>query len=190
MRTIIRQAVLVAICGLCATLTVRAQEVVHALTGTVTAVNQAGKSLTVSTDDGTEGQFTTDLGHKVSLDFTQSVKAETTPASSFTKTNARVLVYYIGDNSIRTAVAVEDLGAGPFVKTAGTVVKMDRHAHELVIKNAAGAEETFKIDGKTVAEAAEGVEAGEKFDAHKGDRVRVTATTAGGVEKALFIRSI
>jgi hypothetical protein len=189
MRTIIRHAVAISLLLSGVTVAARAQEVVHALTGVVTAVDPAGKTLTVATDDGSEGRFTTAMQPGVKLDFAPSMKAATVPAASLTATKTRVLVYYIGDNSVRTAVAVEDLGSGPFVKTTGTIVKMDRHTHELIVKDARGAEQSFKIDAKTVAEGAEGVEEGIKFDAHKGDQVRVTATTADGTQKALFIRS-
>ena len=65
---------------------------------------------------------------------------------------ANVLMYYIGDSAARTAVAVQDLGAGPLGKTKGTFVKMNKHQHTLTIKDEAGAAEDFLIDDKTVAE--------------------------------------
>ena len=37
--------------------TLRAQEIVHALTGLVTAFNPADNSITVKTNDGSEGYF-------------------------------------------------------------------------------------------------------------------------------------
>jgi hypothetical protein len=184
------QGFLLVLCLCFATFAANAQEVVHALTGTVTSINPATKTLQINTDDGSDGRFTTVIKPGVSLDFSKTVQAEAIPASSFTKTNTRVLLYYIGDSDVRVAVAMEDLGQGPFVKSQGTVLKVDRHAHLLTIENASGARETFHVTPKTVAEAAEGVEQGDKFEADKGERVRVTAKSDNGSETALFIRSL
>jgi phosphotransferase system IIA component len=171
-------------------LTATGQQVVHALTGKVTAIYPATKSIKITTDDGSEGLFFILTKTNTPLNFEKSVRAESTPAAAFTKTDAQVVVYYIGDDAIRTTVALEDLGAGPFVKTVGTIVKLDKHAHMITIKDDKGAEESFHIDAKTVGEATNGVVEGEKFDADKGAKVRVTATTENGAETALFIRAM
>jgi hypothetical protein len=189
MRTQLLQTTLLILC-LGGAVAARAQEVVHALTGTLTTVTPKSSTLFVQTDDGTEGAFTTKAKPGLVLDFPKNVKAEVVPPATFTKLQTRVLVFYVGDDSTRTAVALKDLGAGPFIKATGTVVKLDKHAHTLSIKNASGAPETFTIDAKTIAEAAEGVEEGVKFDAHAGGSVRVTARSVNGVETALFIRSM
>lgn len=166
-----------------------AQEVVHAVTGTVTDINSTAKTIQVKTDDGSEGLFKILTNGKVSIDFETRLRAGATSADVFTKTKTHVLVFYFGDGAVRTAVALEDLGMGPFVKVLGTVVKLDRHEHLLTIKNASGLAMAFQIDDKTVAETAVGVVEGEKFDPQKGDQVRVVATTANGVKTALFIRA-
>jgi len=190
MRTQILQAslLLVGLCG--STIVARAQEVVHALTGTLTTTGPKSGTISVQTDDGTEGTFTTKVKPGLVIDFPKNVKAEIAPVATFTKLQTRVLVFYIGDDSPRIAVGIKDLGAGPFVKSTGTVIKLDRRDHTLKIKNAAGVEETFHIAPETIAEAAEGVEEGDKFSAHSGDSVRVTAMAANNVETALFIRSM
>ncbi len=167
-----------------------AQQVVHALTGTVTALDPAAKTIAVNTDDGTEGSFTTSEQTGTTLDFSKSVRSASVPAASFTRTNAKVLVYYIGDNSVRTAIALEDLGNGPFVKTTGTITKMDHHAHTIVLKTDAGDQQTFTIDDKTVAEASNGVEEGLKFHADKGTKVRIIASKTASGQTAHFIRAL
>jgi hypothetical protein len=177
--------------GLClGALTASAQEVVHAVAGTVTSVDPKAKTLSVVTDDGSEGTFNAVVKPGVVVEIPKALRNGVTPAASYNHTKSRVLVFYIGDDSIRTAVGLEDLGAGPFVKSTGTIVNFDRHAHVLTIKNASGADESFHLDNKTLAEAAEGVQEAARFDGHKGDRVRVTATTNNGAETALFIRSM
>lgn len=182
------QAWLLVGCLLGTSFAVAAQEVVHALTGTVTAINSASNIILVKTDDGSEGQFNVLKNANLSMDFENRIRAGAVAADVFTKTKTQVLVYYFGDGAVRTVVALEDLGVGPLVKVRGTVVKLERHEHLLTIKNAAGVAMTFHIDDKTVAETAMGVVEGMKCDAQKGDQVRVTATSANGVQTALFVR--
>jgi hypothetical protein len=163
--------------------------VVHALTGKVAKVDTTGKTILLSPDDGSEGLFNVQV-RPTQLDFSKDVKDATTPAEAFSKTGTQVLVFYIGDGAVRTAVAVEDLGPGPFTKAVGTVAKFDRHGHALTIKTDAGVEESFRLDAKTVAEGMEGVQPGEKFQVHKGDRVSVVGTSESGTLDARFVREL
>ena len=190
MKKLISYVCLLAACLVLAPSSAYGQEVVHGLSGTVISVNPAAKTLQIQTDDGSEGLFTTALKPGVIVDFPKSLQAGTTDAASFTKTKARVLVYYIGYADVRTAIAVKDLGSGPFVKAVGTVVKFSRHDNQLTIKDGSGTPVSFHVDANTVAEGAEGIEEGEKLDAHKGDQVRVIATSANSGETALFVRSM
>src|SRR5215469_8157863 len=112
-----------------------AQQVVHALTGTVSQVDDRSK---------TKGAY--------------------------------VIVFYYGDNDDRAAVALKNLGAGPFTSTEGAVVKFESKAHSISIKDSAGAVQTFKITDQTVAEGYMGAVDGYKFQPQKGDQVRVVAT--------------
>ena len=100
------------------------------------------------------------------------------------------MIFFYGEEHDRTSVAVEDLGAAPLVKSVGTVVKLDKHQHLLTIKNTAGAEETYHIDAKTLADSFSGVVEGQKFDADKGAKVHVTAVAQNGTQLALFIRTL
>lgn len=171
-------------------LSARAQQIVHAMTGKVTAIYPASKTIRMDTDDGTPASFDVLTQNNVLLNFEKSVKAMTVPASTFTKVDTQVVVFYYGDGSSKTIVAVEDLGAGPLVNDLGTVVKLDKKAHLLTIKSDSGDEQTFHIDGKTLADSSYGVMEGQKFSADKGAKVRVTATTENGTQTALFIRAL
>ena len=166
------------------------QEVVHAVAGTVISINPASKTFEIKTGDGSEGLFTVQTKSGVAMDFDKEIRAEATPASLFNKTKAQVVVYYFGDSDMRTAVAVEDLGPGPFITSVGSVVKFNRHERLLTIKNEAGQQESFHIQPKTVAETPDGVRQGERFDAEKGDQVRVVANLENGSETALFVRDL
>jgi hypothetical protein len=166
-----------------------AQQVVHALAGTVSNINPTNKTIVISTDDGSEGLFKDMTAMNLSVDFAKDLRADSTPADAFSKKGTHVIVYYFGDGDERTAVALQDLGGGPLKKISGSVTKFNRHEHLLTIKDSAGASESFRIDPKTVAETPVGAVEGERFDPEKGEQVRVTATLANGGPEALFIRT-
>ena len=165
-----------------------AQEIVHALSGTVSKADAQVGTLQIKTNDGSDGTFT--FSQKASdVSFDRDVRAETTPVASFNKPiGDEVVVFYYGNGITRTAVAVKDLGPGPFQTVEGTVTKFDRHQHTLSVKPATGKAETFHLDPKAVADTPNGAVPGDKFEPAKGDNVRVIATSAGGTETAMFVR--
>ncbi len=177
-------------CLFLTTFAATAQEVVHALCGTVSSINSTAKTITVSTDDGSEGLFKDLTRSNVSLHFDKRIRAAATTADSFTKNGVRVIVYYFGDDDVRTAVALQDLGTGPFEKKIGTVVKFNRHEHELTIKDQSAGVESFHVSNKTVSETAFGAAAGDELNLEEGEQVRVTAAPLNGSETALFIRAM
>jgi hypothetical protein len=158
---------------------------IHALAGTVDNVDQKSGTIAINTDDGSRGNFKAASKLPNALD--KSLRADVVPAAEFTSKSEHVIVYYTGDSEVRTAVAVEDLGKASLEKDTGTVVRFDKHAHTLTIKNDKGTEISFHIAPKTVAETSTGAVEGYKFDLDKGESVRVTATGASGDQTALFI---
>jgi len=178
---------LFAACFAVVTTAVNAQERVHALSGTVTSINAKIGMIEVDTDDGSSGHFRWMKSSGPSVDFDKAVSADATAADKFTLRGHHVIVYYFGEDQVRTAVALHDLGGGSVEKSIGTVVKLNRHDRLLTIKNSAGAEVSFHLDPKTVADTATGVTENFKFDLSKGDAVRVTAAPANGSDTALLI---
>jgi hypothetical protein len=172
------------------TASANAQQIVHALTGKVVAISATSKTIQVDTDDGSQGNFDVLTQKDVLLSFEKNVKAMTVPATTYSKADSHVVVFFYGDDSARTVVAVEDLGSGPLTTDLGTVVKLDKHAHQITIKGDSGDEKTFQIDGKTLADSFYGVTEGQKFSADKGAKVRITASVENGTPTALFIRAL
>ncbi len=168
-----------------------AQQRVHAVSGTVTSINAKISMISVETDDGTSGHFRWVKASDGAINFDKAVSADSTAADKFTTKGNHVIVYYFGEGTVRTVVALHDLGDGSMDKTTGTVVKLNRHDHLLTIKNSAGAELTYRLDPKTVADTANGVSQGFKFDLNKGDSVRVIAAAqATGSGTALLIAPV
>ena len=166
-----------------------AQQRVHALTGTVTSINSKIRMVEVETDDGSPGHFEF-VKTGTLLEFDKNVSADTTAAEKFSTDKVHVIVYYVGQGEVRTAVAFLPLGEGPLKTTKGTVVKFNRHDHLITIKNDAGVEETFALDAKTVADTETGVTPGSKADFGKGKIVRVTALQGNGTSTAVLIANV
>jgi hypothetical protein len=167
--------------------TLLAQEVIHALTGTVSVIDSKAKTFTVFQDNGTQGEFK--YASKTPGSFDKRVAAGTTTADAFNTQGAYAIVFYFENSDGRTGVALKSLGAGPFTSTQGTVEKCDR-GHFISVRDGEGTLQTFRIHGGTVAETNFGVVDGSKFSAEKGDRVRVVSAIVEGTPTALFVRDI
>lgn len=163
-----------------------AQEMIHALTGTVSAIDASSGTLTVLQDNGQTGTFQIKENPKTRISFDKRVQAETTAATAFQQKNAYAIVFYFGEDP-RTAVALKSLGKGPFTSATGTVAKLEGH-RSLSIKDSTGAEQTFAITPQTVAESYTGVIDGQHIEAQKGDHVRIVAAKDGETPTALFVR--
>jgi hypothetical protein len=172
------------------TVSATAQQVVHALTGTVSSIDDLSKTLIVFQDNGSEGQFKDMTSAKTHIVIDKKVALESASPDSFKKKGAYVIVFYCGDNDDRTAVALKNLGAGPFTSVEGTVVKYDSKQHSISLQDTSGAPQTFKIAQDTVAEGYMGVVDGYKFQAQKGDHIRVVGTTDNSGATALFVREM
>jgi len=168
-----------------------AQEIIHALTGTVSSIDNAGKTITVFQDSGATGVVYQQLNNpKTRISFDKHIQPETVSATQFDKQGAYVIVFYFGGDGDRTVVALESLGTGPFQSTNGTVSHYDGHGHTLTIQDESGKPQTFKIIDKTVAETGMGAVDGASYHADKGDRVRIVSSTVDGSPTALFVREM
>jgi hypothetical protein len=184
---LLSRAVTFAICLSLAPSIAIAQQRIHALSGTVRAIHPKIQMTEIDTDDGSSGHFEWLTKTGVSIDFDKAVSADAIAADKFTTRDTHVIVYYCGVGDVRTIVALHDLGTGPLLNSTGTVVRLSRHEHLLVLRNSTGGDEIFQLDAKTVADTENGVMTGFKFDYNKGVHVRVIATQANGNETALLI---
>ncbi len=190
MRKIFLAVYLLAGCIVFLPVTLSSQQVIHALTGTISTINASDKTITVFQDTGAQAVFDEMVNHKTAIAFDKKIAAETTAATAFDKQGAYAIIFYYGDGDDRTVVAVKNLGAGPFSSTTGAVSKMDSHAHTITVKDQAGAEHTYRIDAESVAEGYAGAVPGLKFQAQTGDQVRVVSSGQGGEQVALFLRQM
>jgi hypothetical protein len=166
---------------------VMAQEVVHALTGTVSAIDPVSKTITVFLDSGSQSVFRDMTNSKIPLSVDKKLLADATNVDEFKKKGAYVIVFYFGGADTRTAVALRSLGTGPFTATEGTVERFEGHEHAISIENKSGAVQSFRINPSTVAEGSYGAVDGLKFQAQKDDHVRIVGTSQNGSPIALFV---
>lgn len=169
---------------------VAAQEVIHALTGTVSSIDDATKTITVFKDSGSTGVFAVMSNPKTRIAFDKKIEAESTAADAFKKSGAYVIVFYFGDIENPTVAALKSLGTGPFTSLVGKVEKFESREHSISVADTSGKVQTFKIDANTVAETDFGVEEGLKFHAQAGDQVRVVGATVDGNPTAMFLRDM
>jgi hypothetical protein len=160
---------------------------IHALTGTVSAIDSQSGSITVLQDDHSTAVFP--KLSKTPSSFDKRIAAQTTAAEAFDKSGAYAIVFYVGDGDSRKVVALKSLGDGPFSSTTGTVEKFDR-AHFITVRDDAGALITLRIGPGTVAETNFGAVDGQKFQAGKGDHVRIVSGNVDGAPTALFVRDL
>jgi hypothetical protein len=177
-------------CSLLLVVPAGAQEMIHAVSGTVTAIHPKVDMLELATDDGSSGHFQWTNKDKGSYSLDKAIKADSTNPAEIAAPGAHVIIFYFGDGNLRTAVAVETL-TQPAIKTiTGTVVKLNRHQHTLVIKQASGADVSFNLVPKTVGDTTTGVATDFKFDFDKDQAVNVTAAQTDGTQSALLITPV
>ena len=165
-----------------------AQEVIHALTGTVRSISAADKSFWILQDGGRETMFKGSTDAKARAALQKKLGDATISVDELKTEGAYVIVFYHYGSEDPTAIALKNLGHGPFFATSGTVTKFDSHTRSVSVQDETGTAQTFKISGDTVVEGAMGVVDGLKFTPEKGDKLRVVATKTDGGDTALFLR--
>lgn len=166
-----------------------AQMVVHAVSGMVKAINANSNTMDVVVDNGETSQFKLPSNAKVSLDFDNALRLDSIEANKFEHIGDFVVVYYYGYDNDKTAVAVKDLGIGPFQKDEGTVVAYDKHDRTMTVKDGEGKSATYALNEHLVVDRGISVDSGRGFSPHKGDYVVVTYATSGDKNSAVFIHT-
>lgn len=165
-----------------------AQMVVHAISGKITAINPATKTVDVAAADGSVNEFKLPSSH-VQLDFDNNLRSDSIEPDKFQHVGNFAVVYYYGYDANRTAVAIKDLGTGAFQKVFGTVVGYNKKDRQLTVKDAAGKTYTFTLSDHLIIDNGLGVEDGRKYEGHKGAQVRVTYVPSGNKNSAVFVSS-
>ena len=187
-RALVKVCVLMG-CAVSLSISMAAQQVVHALTGTVSSIDKAAGTVAVLQDVGGDGVFQNPSNSKTRVILDKKIEAGTVSADAFKENGAYVIVFYYGGSDDRTVVAFKNLGAGPFSSTVGKVKKFER-AHSISVQDDTGAVQTFKLGSDTVAEGYAGAVDGARFQVSSGDKVRVVSAVVDGSPTVLFLRTM
>jgi hypothetical protein len=165
------------------------QMVVHAISGQIKAISVPQQTVDLVSGDATN-EFKVLTDRHVALSFDNNLRSASVDPDQFNKTGDFAVVYYCGVENDRMAVAIKDLGAGPFQVVKGTVVDFDKKTRLMKVKDPNGKTYSITLGDHLVVDTDMGVDSGRRFDPHKGDPVRVTYATSGNQNTAVFIRSM
>ena len=155
-----------------------AQDVIHAVEGAVTQVDQKAKTIAIKTTDGTEDVFkyTEHTAIHDSHEAAHGAKMGVVDTYFKGKEGSHVVVRYMGTGAGKTATMLDDFGKDSLKVGRGTVTHVDRAARTVAIKTENGAEVTYKLGSEGVVETEHGVVRANRYVAKEGDKVVVHYT--------------
>jgi hypothetical protein len=160
------------------------EDVVNATHGTISKIDNAGKTLVIKTADGTEHVF-----HWTKDAAVHGVKASDAAAKDSwhgLKEGSEVVAHSTKKGTEDTLVEVDKVGDDGMKKTEGTIKEIDRGGKKMVVQTADGTEHTFKLTGHAAADGGKDVAAGTE----KGAKVVVYSTEDAGKSVAHFFEKI
>jgi hypothetical protein len=170
--------------ALFSSLTLAAQDVVHAVDGTVKKLDSTSKTVVIETKDGTEHTF--HYSSDVVVDGAQDTKKGAVDAAHGVTEGSKVVVHYTTVGGEDTVHEVDKIGDDGLKATDGTVSHIDRGAKTIAVKTADGSEETFHLTDRAAKDTGRDVGKG----ADKSAKVTVYYTEKAGVKTAHFVKSI
>ena len=170
--------------ALTTSLSLAAQDVAHAVDGTVKKVDAETKTLVVDTKDGTEHTFhyTSD----VAVDGAKDTEKGTVDAAHGVKEGSKVAVHYTVSGGKETAHEIDKIGDDGLKATDGTVSHIDKGAKTIAVKTKDGTEQTFHLTDRAAKDTGKDVGAG----VDKSAKVTVYYTEKAGVKTAHFVKTI
>jgi len=158
-----------------------AEDVVHAVDGTVKKVDAGTKTVVVKTADGTEHTF-----HYLGDVTVHGAKDTEKGTVNGVKEGSKVAVHYTVKGSEETAHEFDNIGDDGLKATEGTVTHVDRGAKTIAVKTADGSVDTFHFSEHAAKDTGEDVGKGTEKTA----KVTVYYTEKAGVKTAHFVKQI
>jgi hypothetical protein len=170
--------------ALSTSLTLVAQDVVHAVDGTVKKVDTGTKTMVVETKDGAEHTFhyTSD----VTVDGAKDTEKGTVDAAHGVTEGSKVAVHYTVAGGKETAHEIDKIGDDGLKATDGTVSHIDKGAKTIAVKTSDGSVETFHLTDRAAKDTGKDIGTG----VDKSAKVTVYYTEKAGVKTAHFVKSI
>src|SRR5271154_1073678 len=136
----IKTIALVSALALSASLGFAADDVVHAVDGTVERVETGTKTVVVKTADGTEHTF--HYVGDVTVDGSKDAAKGTVKGVTV---GSKVAVHYTAEGTKETAHELDNIGDDGLKATDGTVTHVDRGAKTIAVKTDDGSVDTFNF---------------------------------------------
>jgi hypothetical protein len=187
MKGLINSLTLVAILVFAQT-SVLAQELVHAMVGTITGSDPTTGSITLQLADRTSASFDSKPDLSTHIAFDKTLRKESAAVSELPKGTTHVIVYYYG-LSPAIVVAVKDLGQ-KIESVTGTITSIDETDHSITIQPETGQLATCYVSSETTVETPYGAVDGTKYSVQKGEKVSSVCTNEAGKEMAQFIQPL
>jgi Cu/Ag efflux protein CusF len=179
----IKTIMLIGAFALTTSLSAAAQDVAHAVGGTVKKIDAGTKTVIVKSEDGTEHTF--HYAKDVTVHGAKDTEKGTTDAVSGLKEGSKVAVHYTTVAGKDTAHEIDNIGDDGLKATEGTVSHVDKGAKTIAVKTADGGEETFHLTDRAAKDTGKDVAEG----AEKSAKVTVYYTEKAGTKTAHFIKS-
>jgi Cu/Ag efflux protein CusF len=170
--------------ALATSLSCAAQDVVHAVEGTVKKVDSASKTVVVKTEDGAEHTF--HYTKNATVDGAEDTKKATVDGLGDLKEGSKVAVHYTVVGGKETTHEIDKVGDDGLKASEGTVSRVDRGAKTIAVKTADGSEETFHMTDVAAKDTGKDIAAG----TDKSVKVTVYYTEKAGVKTAHFVKHI
>ncbi len=165
-------------------LNLAAQDVVHAVDGTVKKIDSGTKVLVVKTDDGTEHTF--HYAKDVTVHGAKDTAKGATDTLGGLKEGSKVAVHYTVVGGKETTREIDNVGDDGLKASEGTVTHVDRGAKTIAVKTADGSEETFHMTDRAAKDTGKDIAEG----ADKSAKVTVYYTEKAGTKTAHFVKQI
>jgi Cu/Ag efflux protein CusF len=178
----IKTVALMSALALSASLSCAAQDVAHAVEGTVKKVDTGTKVVVVKTEDGAEHTF--HYTKDATVDGADDIKKATMDSLGGLKEGSKVAVHYTVVGGKDTTHEIDNIGDDGLKATEGTVSHIDRGAKTIAVKTADGSEQTFHLTDRAAKDTGKDIAAG----TDKAARVTVYYTEKAGTKTAHFVK--
>jgi hypothetical protein len=152
------------------------------VTGTVTKVDAAGKTVVVKLADGTQHTF--HFVKRTAVVGGQATAAGSKEAFQGLKEGSQVAVHYTEKGGQETAEEFDDIGKGGIKAADVTVTHIDRGAKTIAVKTEDGTEETYRMTDNAAKDAGQDIAEG----AEKAGKTTVYYTEEGGKKVVHFFK--
>jgi hypothetical protein len=149
--------------------------------GTVKKVDEAAKTVAVTTAKGTE-----EVVHFTDKTVVHGTEAGSKDALHGLKVGSEVAVHATGTGATKTAVEIDHIGKGGLKVTEGTISKVGDGGKTVVVKSADGTEQAFEVTGHAAADVGKDTAKGTE----KAGKVTVYYTEEGGKKVAHFFKKL